>query len=90
MNRPETVAQLLNAFGVASDKPLGAGQESDVFAIDDRRVLRLYRRPCDERHLAPTGDLLRSARPLRRTIHGSGNYGSSASAMASPMPSKCA
>jgi aminoglycoside phosphotransferase (APT) family kinase protein len=52
MNRPETVAQLLNAFGVTSDKPLGSGQESDVFAIDDRRVLRLYRRPLDERHLA--------------------------------------
>jgi aminoglycoside phosphotransferase (APT) family kinase protein len=52
MDRPETVAQLLNAFGVTSDKPLGAGQESDVFAIDDRRVLRLYRHPCDERHLA--------------------------------------
>jgi hypothetical protein len=52
MDRRETVAQLLNAFGVTFDKPLGAGQESDVFAIDDRRVLRLYRRPCDERHLA--------------------------------------
>jgi aminoglycoside phosphotransferase (APT) family kinase protein len=52
MDRPETVGQLLNAFGVASDKPLGSGQESDVFAIDDRRVLRVYRRPCDERHLA--------------------------------------
>jgi aminoglycoside phosphotransferase (APT) family kinase protein len=52
MDRPETVGQLLNAFSVASDKPLGSGQESDVFAIDDRRVLRLYRHPCDERHLA--------------------------------------
>jgi hypothetical protein len=52
MDRPETVAQLLNAFGVTSDRPLGAGQESDVFAINDRRVLRLYRHPCDERHLA--------------------------------------
>jgi hypothetical protein len=52
MNRPESVGRLLNAFGVASDKPLGSGQESDVFAIDGRRVLRLYRRPCDERHLA--------------------------------------
>jgi aminoglycoside phosphotransferase (APT) family kinase protein len=52
MDRPETVGQLLNAFGVAADKPLGSGQESDVFAIDDRHVLRLYRRPCDERHLA--------------------------------------
>jgi hypothetical protein len=28
-DRPETVAQLLNAFGVTSDKPLGAGQESE-------------------------------------------------------------
>jgi aminoglycoside phosphotransferase (APT) family kinase protein len=52
MDRPKTVAQLLNAFDVTSDKPLGSGQESDVFAIDDRRVLRLYRGPCDERHLA--------------------------------------
>jgi aminoglycoside phosphotransferase (APT) family kinase protein len=52
MDRPKTVAQLLNTFGVTSDRPLGSGQESDVFAIDDRRVLRLYRRPCDERHLA--------------------------------------
>jgi aminoglycoside phosphotransferase (APT) family kinase protein len=52
MDRPETVAQLLNAFGVTSDRPLGSGQESDVFAIDDRRVLRLYRHPSDQRHLA--------------------------------------
>jgi len=42
----------LNSFGVTSDKPLGSGQESDVFAIDDRRVLRLYRRPSDQRYLA--------------------------------------
>jgi aminoglycoside phosphotransferase (APT) family kinase protein len=52
MDRPETVAQLLNAFGVTSDRSLGSGQESDVFAIDDRRVLRLYRGPADQRHLA--------------------------------------
>jgi aminoglycoside phosphotransferase (APT) family kinase protein len=52
MDRVETVAQLLNAFGVTSDRPLGSGQESDVFAIDDRRVLRLYRHPYDQQHLA--------------------------------------
>ncbi len=52
MDRPETVARLLNAFGVKFDRPLGSGQESDVFAIDDRRVLRLYRRSSDRRHLA--------------------------------------
>lgn len=52
MDRRETVAQLLNAFGVTSDRPLGSGQESDVFAIDDRRVLRLYRHPPDQRQLA--------------------------------------
>jgi aminoglycoside phosphotransferase (APT) family kinase protein len=52
MDRPEAVAQLLNTFGVTSGKPLGSGQESDVFAIDDRRVLRLYRRAPDQRHLA--------------------------------------
>jgi hypothetical protein len=32
MDRPETV--VLSAFGVTSDRPLGSGQESDVFAID--------------------------------------------------------
>jgi aminoglycoside phosphotransferase (APT) family kinase protein len=52
MDRPESVGQLLNAFGVTSGRPLGSGQESDVFAIDDRRVLRLYRGPFDQRHLA--------------------------------------
>jgi aminoglycoside phosphotransferase (APT) family kinase protein len=52
MDRPESVAQLLNAFGVTSDRPLGSGQESDVFAVDDRRVLRLYRGPFDQRHPA--------------------------------------
>jgi hypothetical protein len=52
MDRPETVTRLLKAFDATSDKPLGAGQESDVLAIDDRRVLRIYRGPCDERHLA--------------------------------------
>lgn len=52
MDRRETIAQLLNAFGVTSDRPLGPGQESNVFAIDDRRVLRLYRHPFDQRHLA--------------------------------------
>jgi hypothetical protein len=30
---------------------LGSGQESDSFAIDDWRVLHLYRRPSDQRHL---------------------------------------
>jgi aminoglycoside phosphotransferase (APT) family kinase protein len=52
VDRPKAVAQLLNVFGATSNRPLGSGQESDVFAIDDRRVLRLYRRPCDQRHLA--------------------------------------
>jgi aminoglycoside phosphotransferase (APT) family kinase protein len=52
MDRPETVAQLLNTFGVTSERPLGSGQESDVFAIDDRRVLRLYRHFSGRQHLA--------------------------------------
>jgi aminoglycoside phosphotransferase (APT) family kinase protein len=52
MDRRATVAQLLNAFGVTCERPLGSGQESDVFAIDDRRVLRLYRHPSDQRQLA--------------------------------------
>jgi aminoglycoside phosphotransferase (APT) family kinase protein len=52
MDRPESVTRLLNAFSVRFGGPLGSGQESDVFAIDDRRVLRLYRSPCDQRQLA--------------------------------------
>jgi aminoglycoside phosphotransferase (APT) family kinase protein len=37
MDRPETVAQLLNAFAVMSDRPLGSGQEP----CDERHLARL-------------------------------------------------
>jgi aminoglycoside phosphotransferase (APT) family kinase protein len=50
MDRLETVAQLLNAFGVTG-RALGSGQESDVFGIDARRVLRLYQHPTDQQYL---------------------------------------
>jgi putative membrane protein len=42
-------AELLAAFGTGRDHLLGAGGESEVFAIDHERVLRLYR----SRHEAP-------------------------------------
>ena len=42
-------AELLAAFGVSRDQLLGSGGESEVFAIDHDRVLRLYR----NRHEAP-------------------------------------
>jgi putative membrane protein len=42
-------AELLAAFGAGRDQLLGAGGESEVFAIDHERVLRLYR----SRHEAP-------------------------------------
>ncbi len=42
-------AELLAAFGTGRDQLLGAGGESEVFAIDHERVLRLYR----SRHEAP-------------------------------------
>ncbi len=42
-------AELLAAFGTGRDQLLGAGGESEVFAIDHERVLRLYR----GRHEAP-------------------------------------
>jgi hypothetical protein len=74
MDRPETVAQFLKAFDVTSDKTLGSGQESDVFAIDDRRVLRLLSASLRRATSGAAGDLLRRARPPRRTVHGSGNY----------------
>ena len=38
-------ARLLADFGTDRDRLLGGGGESEVFAIDDVRVLRLYRRP---------------------------------------------
>jgi putative membrane protein len=40
---------LLAAFGTGRDRLLGAGGESEVFALDEERVFRLYRR----RHEAP-------------------------------------
>jgi len=42
-------AELLAVFGTGRDDLLGAGDESEVFAIDHERVLRLYR----SRHEAP-------------------------------------
>jgi putative membrane protein len=42
-------AELLAEFGTGRDQLLGAGGESEVFAIDHDRVLRLYR----SRHEAP-------------------------------------
>jgi putative membrane protein len=42
-------ATLLAGFGTSRDRLLGAGGESEVFAIDDQLVLRLYR----QRHEAP-------------------------------------
>jgi putative membrane protein len=42
-------ADLLAAFGTGRDQLLGSGGESEVFAIDHDRVLRLYR----SRHEAP-------------------------------------
>jgi putative membrane protein len=42
-------AELLAAYGVGRDQLLGSGGESEVFAIDHDRVLRLYR----GRHEAP-------------------------------------
>jgi putative membrane protein len=42
-------AALLAAFGTGRDQLLGSGGESEVFAIDHERVLRLYR----NRHEAP-------------------------------------
>jgi putative membrane protein len=40
-------AELLAAFGTSRDQLLGSGGESEVFAIDEQRVLRLYRRQHD-------------------------------------------
>jgi putative membrane protein len=40
---------LLAGFGTSRDRLLGAGGESEVFALDDQRVLRVYR----QRHEAP-------------------------------------
>ncbi|SDT38058.1 putative membrane protein [Friedmanniella luteola] len=42
-------AEVLAAFGTDRDRLLGAGSESEVFALDEGRVLRLYR----TRHEAP-------------------------------------
>ncbi len=41
--------ELLQAFGTSRDRLLGAGSESEVFALDEQHVLRLYR----TRHEAP-------------------------------------
>ena len=50
--RPERVAapgedqgeaEVLAAFGISRDQLLGSGGESEVFALDESRVLRLYR-----------------------------------------------
>ena len=38
-------AQLPAEFGTSHDRLLGGGGESEVFALDDQRVLRIYRRP---------------------------------------------
>jgi putative membrane protein len=45
----EREAELLTAFGTGRDQLLGSGGESEVFALDHDRVLRLYR----SRHEAP-------------------------------------
>jgi putative membrane protein len=42
-------AEVLEAFGTNRNQLVGAGSESEVFALDEHRVLRLYRR----RHEAP-------------------------------------
>ncbi|CAA9318209.1 MAG: hypothetical protein AVDCRST_MAG61-2137 [uncultured Friedmanniella sp.] len=42
-------SEVLQAFGTSREQLLGAGSESEVFALDEHRVLRLYRR----RHEAP-------------------------------------
>ncbi len=42
-------AEVLQAFGTSRDQLLGAGSESEVFALDEQHVLRLYR----TRHEAP-------------------------------------
>ncbi|HEY6687924.1 MAG TPA: PH domain-containing protein [Propionibacteriaceae bacterium] len=42
-------AELLARFGIGRDQLLGSGGESEVFALDHERVLRLYR----SRHEAP-------------------------------------
>jgi putative membrane protein len=44
-------AELLASFGTSRDRLLGAGGESEVFALDEHRVLRIYR----SRHEAPRG-----------------------------------
>ena len=53
-------AELLAAFGTGRDQLLGAGGESEVFAIDHERVLRLYR----SRHEAPRRTAVAAAGPL--------------------------
>ena len=40
-------AELLASFGTSRDQLLGSGGESEVFAIDEQRVLRIYRRAHD-------------------------------------------
>ena len=53
--------ELLAAFGTSRAQLLGAGSESEVFALDDDRVLRLYR----SGHEAP----LATARQLEALYH---------------------
>jgi len=45
--RTDEETELLATFGTSRDQLLGSGGESEVFAIDEQRVLRLYRRPYD-------------------------------------------
>ena len=36
--------EILAGFGTSRDRLLGGGGETEVFALDEERVLRLYRR----------------------------------------------
>jgi putative membrane protein len=58
----EGEAQLLAAFGTGRDQLIGSGGESEVFALDQDRVLRIYR----SRHEAPR----RTAAQLRALYEG--------------------
>ena len=55
---------LLASFGTARERLIGSGGESEVFALDEQRVLRLYR----SRHEAP----LRVGHPTPRALPGTG------------------
>jgi putative membrane protein len=58
----EGEAELLAAYGTGRDQLIGSGGESEVFAVDQDRVLRLYR----NRHEAPR----RTAAQLRALYEG--------------------